>query len=274
MVLLFLDYHPKSKELERRPMCPHGFPHEQFEGTFRCLKLVTLTFTLLQGVDQFPYLGVALVQFDSVGLDLLEQPAPPCRIRYQHTLAVPNQPRNHMFIGRGIFQHRMDMDPTLVGKRRITNIRLMRIGHEVRDLGHESRDPLEMAQAVFQSRTFHLQFKIGNNRTEIRIAAPFADPVNRPLHLHHPGFDRHQRIRDGHFAIVVGVNPQGHRALPPNDLADLFDFPGHRPAIGVAENHPLGPGRNGMTNRLQSVVRIVLVSVKEMFRIVKHPPAF
>jgi len=168
----------------------------------------------------------------------------------------------------------MDMDSALVGKRRISHIGLVLIGHEVRDLGHESRDPLEMAQTVSQHRTFHLQFKIGNDRTEIGIAAPLADPVNRPLHLHHAGFDRHQRIRDGHFAIVVGVNPQGHGTLTPNDLANFFDFPGHRSAVGVAENHPFGPGRDGLTNGLKRVVRIGLVPVKEMLRVVEHPSTF
>ena len=119
-------------------MRPHRFPHEQLEGAFRRLKLVALTFTLLQGIDQFLQLGVALVQFDSVGLDLLQQPTPTCRVRYQHTLAVADQPRDHMFIGRGILEHRMDMDSALVGKRRISHIGLVLIGHEVRDLGHES----------------------------------------------------------------------------------------------------------------------------------------
>ena len=116
MVLFFFDNHPKSQELKSWPVRPHGFSHEQFKGAFRRFKLVALTFTLLQGIDQFPHLGVALIQFDSVSLDLLQQSTPTCRIRDQHTLAIPYQPRDHMFIGRGILQHRMDMDPTLMGK--------------------------------------------------------------------------------------------------------------------------------------------------------------
>src|SRR4051794_39768210 len=111
-----------------------------------------------------------------------------------------------------------------------------------------------MAQTFSQRWTLHLQFKIGNNRTEISITAPFSDPVNRPLYLHHTGFYGYQRIRNGHFTIVVSVNSQRHLTLSPNNLANFFDFPGHRSAIGVAENDPLGAGRNGMTNSLQRVV--------------------
>jgi len=72
MVLFFLDNHPKAQEVEGWPVRPHRFPHEQLEGAFRRLKLVAFTFALLQGIDQFLQFGVALVQFNPVGLDLLQ----------------------------------------------------------------------------------------------------------------------------------------------------------------------------------------------------------
>ena len=66
-----------------------------------------------------------------------------------------------MLIGRGILEDRMDMNPALMGERRISHIGLVLIGHEVRDLGDKSRNSLEMAQTFSQHRTLHLQFKIG-----------------------------------------------------------------------------------------------------------------
>src|SRR5262245_2382525 len=146
MFLFFFDNYTKSQELEGWPMRPHRFPHEQFEGAFRRLKLVAFAFTPLQGVDQFLQLSVALAQFDSIGLNLFLQPTPTRSVRYQHTLAVADQPWDDMFIGRRILEHRMDMDSPLVGERRISNIRLVFIGHEVRDFGYKSRNPLEMTQ--------------------------------------------------------------------------------------------------------------------------------
>ena len=53
-------------------------------------------------------------------------------------------------------------------------------------------------------------------------------------------------------------------------LHNLLEFPRHRTAVRVAKHNEVRAAAFGSLQRLESVLRVRLVAVKEMFRIVNH----
>ena len=66
------------------------------------------------------------------------------------------------------------------------------------------------------------------------------------------------------------MDPQRHGDLPSHLGHNPLDFPRHRAAVGVAEDDPLGPSRSSFQQGGEGVLRVCLVSIEEVFRIVKH----
>src|SRR5215467_14892710 len=119
------------------------------------------------------------------------------------------------------------MDASLVRERRIADVRLMLVRHQIRNFCYKARYLLQMGQPFAQGRPLHFQLKIGDYRTEIRVPTALSDSVDGALHLHDAHFDRHERIRHRHFAIVVRMDAEWYRTFLLYDLADFLDLPGH-----------------------------------------------
>ncbi len=89
------------------------------------------------------------------------------------------------------------------------------------------------------------------------------------MYLPRPGAHRFERIRDGIFRIVMGMNAQPvARYMLRHLFNDVVDFMRQGAAIGVAQHDPARAGLIGGHRTGQGEVGIGLEPVEEMFRIV------
>ena len=95
---------------------------------------------------------------------------------------------------------------------------------------------------------FALQPQRRDQRTQIGVAAAFAEPVQRALDLPRAGAHRGQRIGHRLLGVVMGVNADVIAGNMLHHLGDDgLDLVRHGAAIGVAQHHP---ARAGIVGRL------------------------
>ena len=114
----------------------------------------------------------------------------------------------------------------------------------------------------------HLQHETGDDGGHVAVAGAFAVAVDGSLHLHRARFDGRQRVGDADARIVVRVNADGALHLLHDVGGDAAHFAGHRTAVRVAQHHDVGPGILRGLERGQRVLRVILVTVEEMFGVV------
>ncbi len=114
-----------------------------------------------------------------------------------------------------------------------------------------------------------LQAEIGDDADQVGIAAALADAVDRPLDLRRATSHCGECVGDGDVAIVVAVDAQLGAESAAHSLDALGDLLGQRAAVGVAEDDDRGAGILGGVERLQGVLRVVLVAVEEVFGVVE-----
>src|SRR5262249_57277479 len=86
-----------------------------------------------------------------------------------------------------------------------------------------------------------LQLERGDERDQVRVAAPLAEPVRRALHLHAPPLERLERVRDRQLGVVVTVDAEaGSRDGTLRRVDGPTDLRRQRPAPRVAEAHERG----------------------------------
>ncbi len=117
----------------------------------------------------------------------------------------------------------------------------MRIGRDVRDLGHVVRDLGEVLdRALGQAVRAHLQHQVRGDGDQIRVAGALAVAVHDALDLEDAVIHRDEGVRHRAAGVVVHVDPQ--TGIDPR--ADLVDDAGdvareHAP-VRVAQHEPLG----------------------------------
>ena len=206
--------------------------------------------------------------------------AQPRLVRHHNAAAVADRSRVYVLVGFRLSLHRTDMDAALVGKGRATHVGGVVIGGQVDHLADKAAG---FGQGFQPSRgnagITQLQLQVGNQGTEVGVAAALPIAVDRALH--HRGPRRHRRHGVGHrrAAVVVGMNAQlgpglGESLKPSvHDGHHRADLLGQGTAIGVAEYQPLGPRRDRDRQGLQRVVRVGPIAVKPVLGIVDHPAA-
>src|SRR5688572_9548926 len=136
-------------------MAPHRLSHQQFERSFGSFELIALVLSILQRMDQLVYLGVVLWKLDAVSFYLVQKTASASVVRDQHALSIPNSGWVDMFIGRRVLQDSLNLNTSLVGKSRVTDIGLMFVRHQIRYLRDKARHILQVAQSIGQGWTLH-----------------------------------------------------------------------------------------------------------------------
>ncbi len=225
-------------------------------------------------MDQLINFGMVLRKHDPIGFDFVEQAAASSIVGDQHPLPITDASRIDMLIGGRVLQDCVNMHPAFVGKRGISDIGLMLIGHEIGNFRHKPGHILEMAQGIGQGLAFHFQREIRNNGTEVGISTTFPDAIDGPLYLLNAHLDRHQRVRHGHFTVVMGMDAKRYPTLTLHHSADLTDLPRHRAPVGITENHSLRTRLYRFPDRAQRIVRVGLIAVEEMLRIVENAASF
>ena len=125
------------------------------------------------------------------------------------------------------------------------------------------------------SRRPLLELEPGHDGEQVGVAAALAVAVGRALDVAGAGLDRDQRV--GHRAgrVVVEVDPDPDPGRQGG--ADLADDPGHAgrqaAAVGVAEDHGVGPGGGGRLDHGQGVGRVGGVAVEEVLGVEGGPAA-
>ena len=89
-----------------------------------------------------------------------------------------------------------------------------------------------------QARVAELELEVRDDRGEVGVAGPLAEPVQRPLDVAGAGVHRGHRVGDGTSGVVVAVDADrdvtAHVGVDHAD--DLLDLVRQRAAIGVAEH--------------------------------------
>ena len=129
----------------------------------------------------------------------------------QNPPLVADKLRVHVLVAAGGPGDGMHVHPTLVGKRALTDERLIvtmiqvgRLINKPRQLGQVCQRP------AAEDLIGLLDSQIRHDGDQIGVAAPLADAVDRALHLYSPGIDGRQRIGDRQLAVVVRVDADGH----------------------------------------------------------------
>ena len=87
---------------------------------------------------------------------------------------------------------------------------LRAVGGHVHHLANEPvylRGPCKLL--IGDARYAQLQLQVGCHGEEVRVAAPLAVAVDRPLHLDRARLHRGHAVGHRHLAVVVGVDAQG-----------------------------------------------------------------
>ena len=169
--------------------------------------------------------------------------------------------------------HRRRVQPALVRECAAAHIRLRCHLRHIRHLRHiaarlSQRRQLRIRYAIHAQ----LQLQIGDERHHIRVAAALAVAVHRALNLLAARLHRRDSARHRHIGVVVRMNPQRRVGMPPRFGNNRRDFVRQRAPIGIAQHNALRPRQRRRPNRLQCVLRVCLVAVKEMLGVKEHPP--
>ena len=122
-----------------------------------------------------------------------------------------------------------------------------------------------------------LQSEVSEERDHVRVPGALAVTVDRRLHVAHTGVDRRERIRHSKFGVVMRVDS-------PHDLFrrrvsgegctcilhDLSHAAREGAAIGVAENEGRCPSVTCGAQRVERIVAICFIAIKEVLGVIDH----
>ena len=164
--------------------------------------------------------------------------------------------------------------PALVGERRRADVRLPCLERQVRDLRDrprrrgQRREPARRQQLVPA-----LELEAGDDREQVRVAAPLAVAVGCALHVQAASGDGDHRVGHRAGGVVVEVHADGR----PRPVSDLRDNAGHvvgqGAAVGVAQHQRVGAGVCGGGQHLKRVAAISEVAVEEVLGVEHHAAA-
>ena len=169
----------------------------------------------------------------------------------------------------------------LGGERALAHIRGVTIRRPVEELVEPMRDACDAAKRIVADvdleffGIFRLELQRRDNRDEIGVSAALAQAVECPLNLARAGTDRGETVSDRLLGIVMGVNADPISRYHLADLADdALDFVRQRPAIGVAQHHPVGAFVVSGFGTSERIAGICLVAVEKVLAVEQDFAAF
>ncbi len=234
-VLVGDDAH--ALDAEELLLPPGGTAHQQLQGRVGRLEVVALVLQALEVVDHLVDRRTVERQAELLRLDLDRRP--PGHLAHDEAGAVADQLRVDVLVGVLGPLDRTDVQAGLVGERRGADVRRLRVERPVEHLGDVVADRGEPLDAPLrQALQPDLELQVGDHRGEVAVAGPFAEPVQRALHLASAGAHRGHRVGHRAAGVVMAVDADDHVVADVAvDLADdLLDLVGQRAAVGVAQH--------------------------------------
>ena len=271
-VVVLLDGHGVVVEVEERLGEAGQPPHKQGERRLGRLEVVP---QVLQALDLFQHLLLErLVGCERRAGQFREDRAAARKFADQDPPRVSHQGRVNVLVGPLVAGHRRHVHAALVGERARPDVRLAGHHQHVGDVVDEARNVRQMGQALAaQALAAHLQFQVRQQDAQVRVAAPFPQPVDGALHLGASGADGGQGVRHGQTGVVVAVDAQ--RAADPGrgGLDDGGDLLRQAPAVRIAQDEPVGPGLPRRRQHGQGVLGVGLVAVEVVLGVEEDRPA-
>ena len=181
-----------------------------------------------------------------------------------------------MFVGARVPPDGAHVHAALVGEGTASDVGRMRVGREVRHLGHEAAQRRQFAElARGHAAPSELELEVGCDREQVRVAAAFSVAVHRTLHVRRARAHRGEAVGDGQAPIVVRVNAEAHaRKLAPSFAERRRHVLGKAASVRIAEHEARGTSGGRRGERRRGVAGVVPVAVEEMLGVVDHLTPF
>src|SRR5690606_24533238 len=130
-----------------------------------------------------------------------------------------------------------DVDASLVAEYAPPDERLPVVGTDVGEFADEAGELGQTAQLLAVNDFVpHLQLQVRDDLHQVRVAAAFPVPVDRPLHV--PGAAAHagEGIGDAQPGVVVRVDADRDVESAAHELRDLFNLVRQAAAVRVAQD--------------------------------------
>jgi len=102
-----------------------------------------------------------------------------------------------------------------VGKRRTAHVSQVLVWRQVGYFSHVMGKIEKLRQiSIRYAGNAELQFQVRDDRTQVRVAAALAVPINGALHLDAALAHGRQRVSHSAFAVVMGMDAEGCPILP------------------------------------------------------------
>ena len=177
-----------------------------------------------------------------------------------------------MFESGGIFYHAVAVHAAFVHECGFADVGRVFGQAYVCDFRNAPRRVGKFFDGIFgQDIVSFFELQIEYRGDEIAVSASFAESQKSALNMSRARIDRRNRVCNGKPQIVVAVYAD-FRALESfyDGFYDCRNFFGKSGAVRVAKDKKFRAGVFCGTQRIERVIGVFLVSVKEMFRVEKH----
>ena len=263
--------HAVAQHLERLLHHAQVAVHEQLETRLGAIEMPARVLAFLDEREQLAHHRVLLVDARLDGPELFHNEGTARLVARDEHAVVADFVRVDMLETAADLHHAVNVGTALVRKRRIAHVRGMHVARQVHNLVHVAA---QLAQPCNLLRgkelRAHLEMQVGSNRREVRVSATLAVTVHHALHHRSAALHGKQAVAHAQARVVMHVDADRRRNHLLHVLHNLLEFPRHRAAVRVAKHNEVRAAALRSLQRLESVLRVRLVAVKEMFRIVNH----
>ena len=265
-VAVRVDDHPPRLDLEElRTVSVDLLAQQQLERRVGRLERVAARLHLLDPLgdpgEHVAVAGQVVAELASLELDARASG----HVRDEHAHVVAHRLGVGVLVERRVDADRAGVQTRLVGEGGRTDVRLTRVGRDVRELADRVGDARALPQPpVGEHRPGALELEVGDDGHQVGVAGALAVAVEGALHVRRTGVDGGQRVGDGATRVVVAVDAQpgtGRLAYRVDDVGDLV---GQHPAVGVAQYGDVGARLGSGLQHLQGVRRVAAVAVEEV----------
>mmetsp|Transcript_91823 Transcript_91823/g.159271 ORF Transcript_91823/g.159271 Transcript_91823/m.159271 type:complete len:482 (+) Transcript_91823:932-2377(+) len=243
---------------------------QKFEGCLGGLKLVALILKLRDARHNtcLELLVQATELLAKEGVHI----AVPRQLTHEDAPLVAHKVGVNVLIAVRDLRHGMDVHATLVGEGCRPHEGLPGVGDCVGQLVQCLAEGCQLGNSIFRKTVVaHLQPKVADDRRQIHISTPFAEAIDRPLHLIAASLDGRQCVGHCQSPVIVDVDPE--LDVSPQGLLQcvdvLDDLGGQRATVCVTQDEPGGPCVHGSLQSLNGVLWIGTIAIEEVLSVIE-----